>query len=71
LHLKGLIRSPHTGSGCRWLFFVHDVAIRIGDGDGDAVTAVQAVGGAADSWIIGAHRHLDLVEDAFVVFTVL
>jgi hypothetical protein len=30
------------------------------------VIAIQAMGGAADSWIVGAHRHFDLVENAFV-----
>jgi hypothetical protein len=36
------------------------------DADADAMIAVQAKGGAADSWIAGAHRHLDFVERRLV-----
>lgn len=41
-----------------YLPFHNHSVLRVHDRDGDSVTAVQAVGGAGDSWVVGAHRHL-------------
>jgi len=35
----------------------------VGDGDGHAVIAIQAMSGTADSWVVGAHRHFDAVQN--------
>jgi hypothetical protein len=41
--------------------FANDLLAGVGDGDGHAVIAIQAMSGTADSWVVGAHRHFDAV----------
>ena len=52
------------------LHFLKNISILIRNGQFNSNTAVQAVGGAAHSWVIGAHRHFHLVQDAFIHHTV-
>jgi hypothetical protein len=49
---------------------VNDFVVSVGNGDGNSLTAVQAVCGAADSWVVSAHRHFDGVENPLVDLTV-
>ncbi len=64
--------------GCSGLRFIasdvrpapNDVVVGIGDDYGNSVTAVQAMSGAADSRVVGAHRHFYAVQNAFVEFSV-
>ncbi len=43
-----------------------EVALGIFYGDGEAVIAIQTMGCAANSGVVGTHRHFDLVQDACV-----
>lgn len=60
----GLILAKQTG-----LFFqlINQIPTSIDNGHIDGDTAVQAVSGAAQSWIIGTDCHLHFVQDSLII----
>ena len=48
------------------VLLINVLTVRMNNLNINNFTAIQAVGSAADSGVVGAHRHLHFVEDGFI-----